>query len=303
MRELDEAQSRRFTELDRALPARSHIPDGETITATLADGREVAGVLVRTVHETDSMERLWGPAANFELTPLLGDTGVAGMNALLEVFTERVRRDAPGSDSVRTVMWPSRAVGSTHTLLAHGFAPRNCLAVRPPGPAPEPGPGGPIVRKATTEDVDALVALALDELHYSAASGASILRENAPFLVERGLRRSIFFGGRVWLALVDGEPVGLADCGIMPTTGRGPLNGRVHPGRWGYVLTLSVSPAARGRGVGAALMGVAHRELDVAGINGTVLFYSPTNPLSSVFWPRQGYRPLWTVWEARPADR
>jgi hypothetical protein len=34
---------------------------------------------------------------------------------------------------------------------------------------------------------------------------------------------------------------------------------------------------------------------------GHFLHYNPPNPLSSVFWPRQGYRPLWTQWELRPA--
>jgi hypothetical protein len=26
------------------------------------------------------------------------------------------------------------------------------------------------------------------------------------------------------------------------------------------------------------------------------------NPLSAPFWSQQGYRPLWTTWEARPAS-
>jgi len=301
MRELDEAQSRRFTALDPLLPAASHIPDGETLTAALPDGRKVAGVLARSVHGPESLESLWGPRENFELTPLLGATGPAGMDALLRVFAERVRGEGPGADSVRTVMWPSRDVEPTHTLLAHGFAALNTLAVRPNVPAPSPREDGLSIRRATAEDADALVALAVEELRYSALSGASMWRDNAAALLERALRRSMFFGGHVWVAEVDGAPVGLADCGTMPTTGRSPLNGRVHPGRWGYVLTLSVAPAARGRGVGSALMDVAHQALNVGGIGGTVLFYSPMNPLSSVFWSRQGYRPLWTVWEARPA--
>ena len=34
---------------------------------------------------------------------------------------------------------------------------------------------------------------------------------------------------------------------------------------------------------------------------GNFLHYNPPNPLSSVFWPRAGYAPLWTLWEVRPA--
>jgi hypothetical protein len=45
-----------------------------------------------------------------------------------------------------------------------------------------------------------------------------------------------------------------------------------------------------------------HATFAAAGVRGSYLYYNPPNPLSSVFWPRQGYRPLWTVWEARPAS-
>jgi hypothetical protein len=33
----------------------------------------------------------------------------------------------------------------------------------------------------------------------------------------------------------------------------------------------------------------------------TLLHYAVPNPLSVPFWSARGYRPLWTVWEARPA--
>jgi hypothetical protein len=48
-------------------------------------------------------------------------------------------------------------------------------------------------------------------------------------------------------------------------------------------------------------MVAAHREFERAGAIGTCLYYNPPNPLSSVFWPRQGYRPLWTTWQTSPA--
>ena len=34
----------------------------------------------------------------------------------------------------------------------------------------------------------------------------------------------------------------------------------------------------------------------------TLLHYEQVNPLSGPFWHQQGYRPLWTTWEARPAS-
>ena len=61
------------------------------------------------------------------------------------------------------------------------------------------------------------------------------------------------------------------------------------------------APGDRGSGFGRALMAHVHRELHRGGATRTYLYYNPTNPLSSVFWHRQGYRPLWTMWEVRPA--
>jgi hypothetical protein len=61
-------------------------------------------------------------------------------------------------------------------------------------------------------------------------------------------------------------------------------------------------PGARGSGLGQQLMAVAHHDLARQRTIGRSLYYNPANPLSSVFWPRQSYRPLWTIWEIRPAN-
>ncbi|MFZ0664696.1 MAG: hypothetical protein WAM97_03005, partial [Acidimicrobiales bacterium] len=54
-------------------------------------------------------------------------------------------------------------------------------------------------------------------------------------------------------------------------------------------------------GIGAALTWRFHQEVDAAGVAVTLLHYEQLNPLSAPFWNRQGYRPLWTTWEAAPA--
>jgi GNAT superfamily N-acetyltransferase len=68
-----------------------------------------------------------------------------------------------------------------------------------------------------------------------------------------------------------------------------------------YVELMVVLPGQRGRGVGAALAAEFHRAADEAGIAVTLLHHEQLNPLSGPFWSQQGYRPLWTSWEARPA--
>jgi GNAT superfamily N-acetyltransferase len=65
---------------------------------------------------------------------------------------------------------------------------------------------------------------------------------------------------------------------------------------------MFVLPGRRGAGVGAALVARAHAEMAAAGVALALLHYEQANPLSTPFWARQGYRPLWTSWEARPAS-
>jgi GNAT superfamily N-acetyltransferase len=64
---------------------------------------------------------------------------------------------------------------------------------------------------------------------------------------------------------------------------------------------MFVRPEERGGGVGAALVERAHAALDAHPVAVTLLHYAQVNPVSAPFWSRMGYRPLWTIWEARPA--
>jgi predicted acetyltransferase len=69
----------------------------------------------------------------------------------------------------------------------------------------------------------------------------------------------------------------------------------------GYIDCIGVAPGSRGTGVGTALLARAHRALDGAGVAVTLLHHGLPNPLSTPTYGRHGYRPLWTVWETRPA--
>jgi hypothetical protein len=55
------------------------------------------------------------------------------------------------------------------------------------------------------------------------------------------------------------------------------------------------------RGAGPALAGRLHQQAQAAGVAVIFLHYEQLNPLSGPFWHRQGYRPLWNIWEVRPA--
>ena len=68
-----------------------------------------------------------------------------------------------------------------------------------------------------------------------------------------------------------------------------------------YLMLMFVAPGERAGGIGADLVARLHTDISAAGVPVTLLHYEQVNPLSAPFWSQQGYRPLWTDWEARPA--
>ncbi|MDT7803743.1 MAG: hypothetical protein QOI78_7176 [Actinomycetota bacterium] len=301
MTPLEEEQNARFAALDPLLPpiAPPHAAS-EPLLATVG-GRRAGGLLTRVTHAPGSWPALWGPLEIWDLTAVPGDSGAAGLAALLGAWRERMRGSGAGLDSGCTLAWPSRDDEASAVLLAHGFAPLTCLAVRPPEPPPGPGPARVPVRKAGDGDAEALTELRLAEWRYTSQVGTAVRRPGARPLLLAEVQRHLRFSGLVWLAEDEGVPAGMAACALASPVPGDSIHGRLPAGRWGYVDTLSVAPAARGGGVGRALMATAHRTLLSYEVRGTFLFYHPANPLSPVFWHRQGYRPLWTMWIRRPA--
>ncbi|MDR7300392.1 GNAT family N-acetyltransferase [Haloactinomyces albus] len=316
--ELMNLQRARFPALDSTLPSSYPLPrNGEPLMAKLPNSEPVAGLMARTSNPPGSLQRLWSTAENFELFPLLGEHPGDGMNALLEAWREQLaHRDVPDTDSACLVTWPSRDVRASRALLDHGFTPLSCLAVRTPARAPAAEPNGTVkMRRAGPADLDTVVELALAELEYAALVGGSVVRPDAARLKRNAVHLRLHSAGQptserttsgrtgaepVWLAERDGVPIALAECGWVDAR-RNHSGQRVSDGKWAYVNCVSVREQERGTGVGQQLMAQVHHEFAAAGVVGSYLYYNPANPLSSVFWPRQGYRPLWTIWEVRPA--
>lgn len=283
-----------FAALDPLLPVEPGASEGERLHARLPGGEEVSGVLYRS--RFSGWESLWRATETWELRPLPGATGYDATAALLGALRARLRTARPPRDSACALTWPSRDSGATRALLDGGLTPYTVLGVREAVPVPPDAVAPTVtVRIATPADTDEAVGLWLAELRYSALVGSAVERDGAADWLAAELHRAVRAREGVWLAEADGVPVGLAVCG------RPAPHPLLSEGRWGHVGTVSVASPARGTGVGRALVSVAHRELLAGGARGTHLFYSPHNALSSVFWHRQGYRPLWTTWEVRPA--
>jgi GNAT superfamily N-acetyltransferase len=295
------AQRARFAAVDRLLPAPGGPPAGELVTAATADGEQVAGVLQARVHAPGSLDLLWSTERVWQLFPFPGETGTAGVDALLRAWRHRMDAESPGPDSACTVTWPSRDSVAIRAFLTHGLVPISVLAVRTAPPAPPVPPGNLTIRLARPDDFEETLALTTLTFEYT----AMVTRRGRPGtaeLITPQLKRNLEAGAPIWLAESDGVAVAVADCGWIEST-PGSWAAELLPlGRWGYVNNVATRPGLRGNGIGRALMSTVHRDFQRRGALGTYLYYNPTNPLSSVFWPRQGYRPLWTYWEVEPAS-
>jgi GNAT superfamily N-acetyltransferase len=290
-------QAARFADLDPLLPEPAAPPEGPVLTAALPGGERVAGVVVRTLHPPGAAQTLWSASDVRELHPIVGSAGAAGIEALLRRWRQVL--EPSGQDSACLVTWPSRDAEATAPLLAHGFVPLTVLAVRVG--RTRTGPGACVVRRATRADVDLLAELAMAEVEYAAMVGGGVVRDGAAAIKRGTTARHIDRGDPTWIAERDGVAVGMVEAWETEAHPGSWARTRVRAGRWAFVNCLSVVASARGTGVGRTLVDVAHSALVGPRSAGAFLYYNPPNPLSPTFWARQGYRPLWTVWELRPA--
>ncbi|MFE0021043.1 GNAT family N-acetyltransferase [Amycolatopsis sp. NPDC059021] len=299
--ELFAAHRARLAALDPLLPRAAPPAAGERLDAATAGGGRVTGVLQRQRHGPDDVPMLWSAADTWQLFPYFGDTGTEGVDLLLRAWRARLDGERLGEDSACVVNWPSRDAEAIRAFLDHGMVPLTALAVRTETPVPAPA-DGVHVRRATTADFDSTLALAEATFVYTGLV-ATRRRPNTAALLAPALREDLSQERpAVWLAERDGAPVAYAQCSWVDATAGMPGSELLPPGLWGYVNNVVTAPEHRGTGVGRVLMARVHAVFHDEGATGTYLYYNPTNPLSSVFWHRQGYRPLWTSWEVHPAS-
>lgn len=305
----------RWRQIDRMLPDPEPLAGescGTGLTVPAADGRAAAvGWCIHRQFEPDAAELAWGAAAaQFSLTPrVAGDPAGRGIDAALDELLVRWRAHltadpaAESADSQATVRWPSRDIDGVRALVRHGLQPLTIIAARPAGrgvPDSISRPRGLRIRRAGLGDVAVVTALTVAVIRFDEHFGSVVLRPHA----ERALREEAEQALArpqpwTWLAERNGRPIGLIAAQPPELAGWIAPSARQHPAA--YLATMSVRPDERGAGVGTALVAELHRELDAAGVAVTLLHHALLNPLSTPFWNRTGYRPLWTTWEIRPA--
>ena len=300
-----EHAARRLAALDPLLPAPA-VPAGcgARLTATGADGSTTAlGICEHWAGEPESLEMTWGAARRFQLTPQIAGPDVpAALDELLAGWRDHLASvpEAAEEDTAVVLASPARDVAGALTLLGHGLAPRAVIAARAAGRRAAAGmPVGPGVRirQATPADLDQVVRLGMETIRYDAHFGTVIERPETPAALRHEAAQVLAAPDPwVWLAERDGDPLGLLYAERPELAGW--IAPMVRAAPVAYLELMEMLPGERGRGVAAALVGELHRAADESGVEVTLLHYEQVNPLSGPFWHQQGYRPLWTSWEA-----
>lgn len=253
---------------------------------------------------------MWGRLRTHALRTRLGSGDVRGaLTALIGRWIAGVDPDsvAPGDPETSfSISVPSLDVRYVWPLQRYHFSQSANLSVRVarPGVATAPPPLRPPgdVRTATEDDIPDLGTMALELQRYDAAVGSLTLRDGALTTLTKGIadhwRQE---PGLTWVFEDDDGVVRGFTQLDSPEQGSWASAPFVEPRRAAYLSYQYVDPAARGAGIGSALVHAAHAEAARRGWSAIVLHHAAANPLSSVFWPRHGYRPLITTWFRCPA--
>jgi GNAT superfamily N-acetyltransferase len=310
--DINEAVGQRWRSIDPLLPDPGDLPHG-CMPPLLArgpngtNGRPAGLAVCRHQHvPADSLAQTWEAATKFTLTiRVTGNDTRPATDDLLTQWRDHLARqpEAKAADTAATVTWPARDVTGVLALARHGFQPVTVIAARRAGPAHKAHQEDPemVIRHPGLADLDAVTELELGVIHYDAHFGAAFPRPATPALVKESTRTAIQNRPDwTWLAIGnDGRPVGLAV--VEPPDEAKWIAGLTRHGQTAYLSTMYLKPDERGSGTGTKLVESVHDALDTRGIDLTLLHYAQVNPLSAPFWHRMGYRPLWSIWAARPA--
>ncbi|QRP51228.1 GNAT family N-acetyltransferase [Amycolatopsis sp. FDAARGOS 1241] len=300
----------RIATVDALLPAPLpfEVHGEATLLSAQVGDTTAAGLATSTELGPDSPRSIWRALAEHRLeVQLAGPDPAAGLGALLTRWDEHLGTIArPGDPECAAVLSrPSRDTAGTTELLRHGFAPVGVIAVRPaermaaPGPATTPGV---CIRHATPDDLGTAMRLMLELQRYDSQFGKVTVRPGIEELVSKELQRQLERPeSQVWIAELYGKALGMVVLQMPDETAW--IKHRVAAERIGYLSSLAVAEAARSAGVGTALAAHAHQVFDEAGADVVLLHTAVPNPRSTPFWYAQGYRPLWTGWQRRPAVR
>lgn len=304
---INRGHSARLRAADPLLPTPPDLR-GDTELLTAASGESSAAGQPSTAEVAEPGRAAWQARTEHRLdVRLSGPDPGAALGELLNRWDDHLIEVAESGDAgvAAVIRRPSRDAAGTAELLRHGFAPVVGIAVRPAERMAAAGPSmtpGVCIRAAEDADLATAVRLQLEQRGYDAQFGLAPVSSDAEELVTEELKELLAASEpSVWIAELYGEPLGMVRVQLSPQADW--VRPYVKAERVAYLTSLAVAGAARSSGVGTALAGHAHQVVDQAGADVVLLHHALANPLSTPFWYAQGYRPLWTYWQRRPAVR
>ena len=330
---LGEQVARRLAGIDALLPA-AELPAGcgSGLAVTGPDGSVSAeGTCEHWAGEPGSLEMTWGAARRFQLTPQVAGPDVgAALDDLLTRWHEHLAAlpDAAEADSAAVVTWPTRDIDGARPLLRHGLAPRAVIAARTAGRRPRARPllrhglaPRAVIAARPRPAVPAAVPVDPAVRIRRACPGGP--RRGRPARpgddpVRRPLRHRDRAAGDARRAAPRGRPGAgrPRPVGVAGRAGRGP--GRPALRRTAGARGLDRPDGAGGAGGLPGADGDAARRAGPRGRRragrgaapgrgrirggGHAAALRAGQPAVRAVLDQQGYRPLWTSWEARPAS-
>jgi GNAT superfamily N-acetyltransferase len=300
------AHTHRVTSIDPLLPVLPvpQLAQGNELIGEGVEDSVAVGVARFSEPDPASLLATWGALRQHVLAVRLsgGDALEPALDALLTRWDQHLARTAtPGDDEAAAMItWASRDTAPIPALIRHGFAPLVVIAARVTRPAPPTRDAGVRIRRATADDLDVLVDFNLAVVDHDTSFGVARRRPSSRDGLRDGYTQALTRADPgLWLADRAGEPVGMIAVDVPPDANW--IAGLVGLAPVGYVGCMYVRDEERGGGVGSALVTEAHQTLADAGAAVTLLHHSLANPRSTPFWYTHGYRPLWTMWQRRPA--
>jgi predicted N-acetyltransferase YhbS len=320
---LTPAHNARMTALDPLLPTETAPrpappPDGPpprfgVVTQDVITVPGAGGVVQSYTGDPDTLESCWAALRQYQLTGIRvsdqeGPGAVTALDDLLSRWQTHVSQQPPGDggESAAALTWASRDTEVARLFLGRGLSPRVIVAVRTAGRAGPPVtvPDGLVIRPLAGADVDAAGRLQEAVVAWDAQFGGVHMRPSTPARARAEVARQV--GAEPvtsWVAEQAGQVTGYVSIEWPAQAGWISSRTAADPARVAYLGCMSVLPGRRSGGTGAALAAFVHAQLDLAGIQATLLHYGANNPLSAPFWARSGYRPLWTSWQVSPHTR
>ncbi|UOE44392.1 GNAT family N-acetyltransferase [Agromyces larvae] len=307
------AMNDRSRALDPQLPDRAFDDDDPILAALDGDAVRAVGRVSVAHLAQDQPAAIWGALHRAELElGWSGDAGAMGelLDAWLAEAAERMRR--AGADA--TTDWetscslrvPARDSAAVKPLLARGFAVVGVEGIRvgsrgADGEAAQRrlSAAGVRLRPARLDDLALLTELDTELFAHDAQHGSITRRPQAGASLRAGIEARLHRDPEwTWIVECGDDQVGY----VSLETDRAEHLGRVAPGAdIAFLQAMYLRPEVRGSRIGEAVVEFAHARLEERGYDRVLLDYAALNPRSGPFWCRMGYRPLWNLWQRRPA--